>query len=66
MRMEKNLHEICRVNKTYGIFSDWNQGWKYLVLAGNGKMVDIPSGEILTIKKLLEPAEKEKLDAYLS
>lgn len=64
--MGKNLHEICRVNETYGIFSDWSQGWKYFVLAGNGEMHDIPSGETITIKKLLEPAEKEKLDAYLS
>lgn len=64
--MEECLHEICRIDENYGIFSDWNQGGKYLVLAGNGEMRDIPSGEIAVIKERLNPTERKKLDDYLS
>ena len=59
------MHEICRVDENYGIFSDWSEGGKYLVLVGKGNLHDIPSWEIDSIKKQLEPAEREKLENYL-
>ncbi|MEM5812468.1 MAG: hypothetical protein QW286_02000 [Candidatus Aenigmatarchaeota archaeon] len=59
------FQEICRVNESYKIFADWGQGWKYLVLAGKGKIKDLAYEDILEIKKLLEPEERKKLENYI-
>jgi len=66
--MGGTLREICRCpNKDYGIFADWRQGGKFLVMAGKGEIHDIDSTELnlMLTTKYFEPEEKKKLEEYL-
>ena len=52
------------VNEKLKIFSDYGQGGRYLVLAGNGRIEDLTEWRLKQIRLQLDHSEREKLDRY--